>query len=291
MFILEHGRTRATIAPEYGGRIAQLEIERDGIWLPLLYAPDLPLDERDPTGWGCFPMVPWPNRIANARFRFDGVEYSVPMNAPPHALHGLGIAATWQVESRTETSCVLWLAFADAWPFGGRAVHRIAVRDDGVDLTIEMHADEHSYPAGAGWHPWFRRDVGQDSNVAITVNADEFYHLEAVIPTGRLLPVDPAHDLRGGLPVDDRRLDDCYYRPRGDLRVHWVEPGLSLAMRNSPNVTHAVVYTPEQAVCVEPQTCAIDAFNLTARGVTHADTALVTADQPLIARTSWYWAA
>ncbi len=288
MLMLESGRTRATIAPEYGGRIAQLEIEDRRSWLPLLYTPDdVPLAERDPMGWGCFPMAPWPNRITNATFRFEGAAYTVLANEPPHALHGLGIGATWRIEEITDASCMMSLAFADAWPFGGRALQRITLRNDGIDLTIELHADARTYPAGAGWHPWFRRDVRGGSDVVITVDADDVYELDAMAPTGRLLPVDSERDLRSGARISDRRLDDCYHCPRGELRIAWGD--LSLTMRNSQNVTHAVVYTPAQAVCVEPQTCAIDAFNLTSRGIAHAGTAIVTPAAPLVARTSWRW--
>ena len=46
------------------------------------------------------------------------------------------------------------------------------------------------------------------------------------------------------------------------MKVCWDD--IELRMTSSENVRHAIVYTPERAVCVEPQSCAIDAFNLDA---------------------------
>jgi hypothetical protein len=61
-------------------------------------------------------------------------------------------------------------------------------------------------------------------------------------------------------------------------------------MESSSEVTHAVVYTPEHAVCVEPQTCANDAFNLDARGVEGTGVTIVEPGRPLVATTIWRWA-
>jgi galactose mutarotase-like enzyme len=59
-----------------------------------------------------------------------------------------------------------------------------------------------------------------------------------------------------------------------------------LWIESSQKVTHTVVYTPEHAVCVEPQTCATDAFNLpVAAGVQ-----IVEPGRPLVATTRWRWA-
>jgi hypothetical protein len=57
-------------------------------------------------------------------------------------------------------------------------------------------------------------------------------------------------------------------------------------MEQSPNVTHAVVYT-RRTRCAEPQTCAIDAFNLAAQGIDGTGVAVVGAGSPLVAETAW----
>jgi galactose mutarotase-like enzyme len=60
-------------------------------------------------------------------------------------------------------------------------------------------------------------------------------------------------------------------------------------MTQSPNVAHAVVYTPPEDVCLEPQTCAPDAFNLLAQGIEGVGVAIVEPGRPLVAETRWRW--
>lgn len=48
-------------------------------------------------------LVPWPNRIRDGRYTFDGVEYQLPISEPGRntALHGLGEGVAWRLVSHT----------------------------------------------------------------------------------------------------------------------------------------------------------------------------------------------
>ena len=285
-FTHERDRTRVTIAPRFGGRIAQIEIHDGASWLPLLYEPPLPPEERDPLSWGSFVMAPWPNRIANGRFTFEGRTYQLPVNRQGHAIHGVGFGREWNCERVDDHTYELDLWLDDIHEWLGIS-HWITIMDDGVDHEIEIMGSANPYPAGCGWHPWFRRDVRPGSDVRVLVDADERYGLsDDRIPTGNVLLVDGDYDLRAYPPLGERRLDDCYRRVRDPMRVSWGD--VEVTMTSSDNVTHAVVHTPEHAVCVEPQTCAIDAFNLEARGIVAGST-VVASPGVLRAWTEWRW--
>ncbi len=279
---LASGRTRVRIAPAYGGRLAQIEVRPRAVWLPLLIEPGSPPAQCDPYSWGSFVMAPWPNRVARGRFTFDERAVQLPTGDDGHALHGMGAASAWQVDALDAASCVLTLKFGDAWPFGGHAVQRIAVFDDGLTQVIELHANETAYPAGCGWHPCFRREVGGAGAPRVMVDADQRYELRELIPTGTLLDVAGERDLRAFPLAGDRRLDDCYAGVRG-MRIAWGELDLRMS---SPG--YAQVYTPPQAICPEPQTCAPDAFNLSGRGI-DAGMRVVAPGAPLITATTWRW--
>ena len=287
---IDGARTRISIAPEFGGRIAQIEVLHRGTWVSLLHdAAERPPSERDAMSWGSFVMAPWPNRIALGRFPWRGETIVIPPNLGPHAGHGVCFDRAWRVDAATPTACELTVAFDQRWPFGGHAVQRIEALDDGVAQTVEVHAGDAPFPAGVGWHPWFRREIVGAEHVHALVDADERYELVDGIPTGNLLPVEGEFDLRGYPPLADRRLDDCYPRPHEPMRLRWDD--LGIWMESSDNVTHAVVYTPEHAVCLEPQTCSNDAFNLQARGRPgEVGVTLVEPGRPLIASTIWRWA-
>ena len=285
---LQQGRTRALILPEAGGRLHQLEIHDGRRWLPLLHAPsDVAAALVEPLAWSSYPMLPWPNRVDGARFTWRGRLHNLTPNLEGHAIHGLGCFRPWTVEAVSANSCRLSLDFATAWPFGGRAVQEIKLLDDGIIQRIEIHATHDAFPAGAGWHPWFRRDVRRGHDVRLLVDADDVYETAGMIPTGRLMPAARDLDLRAGSPAGNRRIDACYRNPRGPLRIAWGD--VELTTEQSPNVTHAVAYTPRHAVCLEPQTCAVDAFNLEAQGIEGTGVAIVEPGRPLIAWTAWRW--
>lgn len=286
---LSRGRTRAIVLPEAGGRLHQLSIRDGARWLPLLRSPASPSAHlADPIAGGSYPMAPWPGRIDGGRFVWNGRLHRVPANAGPHALHGRAVYRPWVVDWQTSSACRLSCDFDAGWPFRGRVVQEIEVHDKGISQRLEAHAASgERFPAGVGWHPWFRRDVRPARAVRVLVDADRVYETAEMIPTGWLQRAKGDIDLRDYPALGARRLDTCYRHPRGPLRIRWND--IELTMTSSPNVTHAVVYTPRHAVCIEPQTCAPDAFNLAAQGVPGADMAIVDDRHPLIATTLWRW--
>ena len=118
------------------------------------------------------------------------------------------------------------------------------------------------------------------------VDADRIYETVDMIPTGWLQSVAGETDLRSFPEVGERRLDACYRAP-GRIAIAWGD--LELQMQSSPNVGHVVVHTPQRGVCVEPQTCAPDAFNLRQQLVNGCGGAVVTRARPLVATTAWLW--
>lgn len=288
--ILDGGRTRVTVAPDFGGRIAQIAIDAGG-WTPLLHeGADIAASDREPLLWGSYAMAPWPNRIRDGAFIFAGRTYNLPITHETHAMHGVGFARAWDVEEVTASSCVLSLALDEtAWPFDGRVTQRITAMDESVVQRIEIDAAGEQFPAGAGWHPWFLRRAGGSADVRVTLDADEVYELDAMIPTGAVRGVTEEEDFRGGQMVGGRRLDTCYRNVRGPMRLAW--DNFELVLASSGNVSHGVVYTAPHAVCVEPQTCAIDAFNLDAAGVDGTGMEIAEPRAPFAVTTEWRWRA
>lgn len=164
----------------------------------------------------------------------------------------------------------------------------ITVRDDAVRQRVEVHSHGACFPAGVGWHPWFRRPLRQSHGTNVLVPADHVYESVGMIPTGWLQRANRGRDLRGYPSVAGRVLDTCYRHRRGDLRIR--SGDLEVILDSSANVGHAVVYTgAPHAVALEPQTCAIDAFNLEAQGIDGNGTFVVGQGRPLIAWTDWRW--
>jgi len=134
------GDARAVVDPARGGRLAGLEVAGLSLLLP---------ESDDPMRWGCYPMAPWAGRVRRGRFRFDGRQYSLPCNLPPHAVHGTTFTRAWSDEGDGRIS----IALGPDWPWPGRAVQEFALSDSALEMTLEVHADDGAFPASAGWHP------------------------------------------------------------------------------------------------------------------------------------------
>src|ERR1700678_4258541 len=54
-------------------------------------------------------LIPWPNRLADGRYRFDGVDYDHPLSEPAkhNAIHGLLRWRPWRATERRQNSVVM----------------------------------------------------------------------------------------------------------------------------------------------------------------------------------------
>ena len=267
---LANDRFTVTVAPDAGGRLAQLAI--DGTEL-LIGPHDVPSDLRltdgspAPTAWGAYPMVPWAGRIRHGRFAFRDATYQLPINFGEHAIHGVGFTSAWDVEdvSPTATRLRLDLPADDRWPFGGHVVQEIGLEDTALVLTMEVTATDRAMPVAFGWHPWFRTPRALDFHPA------RMYRKDADgIAVDELVEVPPGP------------WDDCF---TNTLPVALDIDGVALQLTS--DCTHWVVYDQRShATCVEPQTGPPDAFTIAPRvlepGESHAAWfRIAAADQPL----------
>src|SRR6266849_2719064 len=91
------------IDPADGGRIVSLVIAGVERILPKALA----RAHRPALYWGCYPMVPWPGRLANGRIPTSEGEVRLEPNLPPSAIHGLGFDKPWEVVDRSETEVTM----------------------------------------------------------------------------------------------------------------------------------------------------------------------------------------
>ncbi|MYV55412.1 aldose 1-epimerase [Streptomyces sp. SID3212] len=263
---LKAGDAELTIDPENGCRISSLRI--DGTEL-------LRQGER----FGCFPMVPWCGRIENGQFRTGDVVHQMPLNSGPHAIHGTGRDTSWRVArtSGTETEgraaatgsrAAFSYDLTEPWPYSGRVSQTFELSDDSLVLTMGVETYDSSFPAQAGWHPWFRRNLG-NGDVHLDFNpAWQEERGENSLPTGRRIEPVPGP------------WDDCFGMPEGvDVTLTW--PG-QLRLKVTSREEWVVVYDEQdEAVCVEPQSGPPNGLNTAPR--------LVTPLEPLEVSAKWSW--
>jgi aldose 1-epimerase len=206
-----------------------------------------------PFGWGSYVMVPFAGRIRRGRFCFEGADYEVPVNMAPHAIHGLVYDRPWEVLAHNRNTVVLGVRLGTPWPFTATVTHIIQLHNDRLTQQVTVTGGPKNQPVSFGWHPWFRRslDVGDPLEFRVdTADARIFTRDADNIATNRLAAV-PAHPW-----------DDCF-QGLGDIELSW--PG-ALTLHVEHDCPVVVLYDPEHAVCVEPQSAPPDAVAVDPEG-------------------------
>ena len=263
---LRAGPSVLVVSPETGGSITRYGSDHDGGTIEWL-RPALP-DAADVGSAGdtsCFPMVPFSNRIREARFHFRGRLIQLPQNfsPEPHAIHGHGWREAWKVIDGGEHSATIeYRHAAAAWPWAYRARQAFALTPD--RLTVRMSVTNESpdpMPVGFGLHPYFVRTPA----VRVRAAVQSMWSADAnAIPSRLVLPPESLLLDGEGLSPDATPLDNNFIGFGGQAIIAWPEWKARLWMTADTVFSCLVVYTPagRDFFCAEPATNCIDAFNL-----------------------------
>jgi len=293
VYILEDGHGgRAEVWPALGFNCYRWQVQHQGQTLELLYrAPEL-FNNGRPTRSGIPVLFPFPNRIREGRFTWEGRDYQLPQDDPAkkNAIHGFACRHPWRVAATGADDNSAWITGVfrcsqDApdslalWPADHEIRLTLRLGAGSLRLEAEVHnSDRKKLPFGLGYHPYFRMPfaaTGSADDCLLEVPARSFWKLEESIPTGERLPVDAGCDLNrlrrfGDLNVDTVLTDlpaaTSEMPERASLRG---APGTALQLLCGTEFRDLVIFTPphRQAFCVEPYTCTTDAIHLQDRGI------------------------
>ena len=263
---LRRGGFELDLCPRSGGAITRFRHDGRDLLRP---AGAAMLAGGDPGFASCFPLVPFSNRVADARFRFRGRAYELPRNflPEPHAIHGQGWQNPWDVATAGARRAELTFRHAVSdTPLDYRARQIFELEDDGLAVTIEVtNAGRGPMPAGIGQHAYFIRT----ERVTLRAGLDHVWLAdERKIPKERVA-VPARWDFAKTPRIATVELDNCFDGWDGRAEIFWPENDLSLRLEADPVFGHLVVYVPpgEDFFCVEPVSHANDGFNLLDRGV------------------------
>ena len=244
------------LIPEWGGRVALLQADGLDIMTPIK------AETFDPLTWprgGIYPLMPYSNRIRDARLTHAGVIHELPSHpaAQPHTLHGVAQTLPWQVSTQTEASITLTCQYkGEHWPWPVLFEQRFTLEGNRlrVDLSV-TNLGQSSMPAGLGIHPYFHRHKGMrvELSVARSWEIDDEY-----LPTGFARTEDQP------VFIDDKLQQElAVYGSEWDglLKVDYQQGQLLMEAR-AP-LTHFIAFAPIDApyLCLEPVSHLADAFN------------------------------
>ncbi len=281
----------ASILPSYGFNMFDLRLPVAGSVRPVISAaPDFADNPRTPGRNGTPVLFPFPNRINQGKYTFQGKTYRIPSNSGTHAIHGFAVSAPWDVESQSTEGGAASLTgrfqlsvnapeSREFWPSDALIRIKYALAGRKVTMTVTVtNPTADDLPYGFGIHPYFFCPFTQGGDLGrtrVVLPATEVWVLDQFIPTGEKRPVGDRLDFRGGRSMEGLKLDDVltgveYDGDRGVCRL--VDESLKAEFRLTFDraIRELVAFTPPGAgnvISIEPYTQTTDAINLASRGI------------------------
>ena len=283
----------AVVIPGIGANCVSYRVTHSGNRIDVLYPPpDAETLRERPSGFGIPILFPWPNRIEDSRFTFDGRDVQLEVSDParPHELHGFVMGRPWDVVEKgasEDDGAFVRCRFRSAdfpeievqYPFAFEATATYVLKDGALSLTVAgLNTGSNDMPAGLGMHPYNPLPLanrGDRALCTIDVPADQYWPLrEDCIPLGEISAVAGKYDLRQPGPIGDTTYDDVWTSVQttngwSACTVRDPHIGLSVTTEGDSAFREWVVYAPpdKPVICFEPYTCTTNAFNLQAKGV------------------------
>ena len=259
MLTLTSGASSIVVAPEYGAGLTGWMLGRTPVLRRAL--PQAAFGS-DPHLMGCFPLLPYGNRIGQGRFRWRGSDYQLERNFGdnPHTIHGIGWQRAWVVEEAGSRSVtVRFLHRPDAsWPFAFSAEIGYSLSDAALTVTIQM-TNRHTEPApaGIGLHPHFPKA----NDPSLRFKADGVWENGVDSLPSCHQPARGAWVYTEPRFVAESRLDNCF--TGWDWTADFQSGPASLRIEASEVFRQLQVFTPSWAdfFCVEPVSHVPDALN------------------------------
>ena len=222
-------------------------------------------------------LAPWPNRLRDGVYSYDGTAYEVPLTEPARqsALHGLVAQTTFDTTDADATSVTLEHVVVPThgypWPVRVRVTY--ALTATGLHVTAEgTNLGTTTAPYGIGFHPWLSPGDGQVDDCTLRVDAERHVTVDdRLLPTGAER-VAGDYDLRVARSLRGLDLDDAWIdvvrdadglswirlgRPDGRTVAMWAD-GATQAWQVCTGDTVALI--ARRGVAAEPMTCIADAF-------------------------------
>lgn len=230
-------------------------------------------------------LIPFPGRIAEGRYSFDGRALQLDRNDKegPNAIHGFVRTLPWKT-LRADSHCAEFDVRLDAESYGPRgypfslSLHITYTLDQqGLACAfVVQNVGGQAAPVGVGFHPYFTVGTSLiDEAEARIPGAGYLEFNEQLAPTGTIIAADGTDwDYRDYRRIGSRRFNHCFVQLERDAdgmataSLRHGASGRTIDIVMDRSFSAVVVYTgdaiveaPRHAFAIEPMTCASDAFN------------------------------
>jgi aldose 1-epimerase len=226
------------------------------------------------------PLIPWPNRLADGRYRFDGTDYEVALSEPAkhNAIHGFLRWRSWRALQLEPSRVILGtrLRPQPGYPFALDISLAYELSEE--ELTVRstaVNVGEHACPYGAGQHPYLSAGEGlvDDCLLELPARTRLLTDEQRQLPIGSESVDGGEFDFRAARLLGDIRVDSAFtdltredsgravvkfFRPGGERVELWVdEHHRFIELYTGDTLAPSRRRT---GLAVEPMTCAPNAF-------------------------------
>jgi aldose 1-epimerase len=224
-------------------------------------------------------LIPWPNRLEDGSYEFDGRRHQVPLNEPArrNAIHGLVRWVAWTVSAREPHLAVMEhvLHPQPGYPFSLRLGIEYSLSDSGLRVrTTATNIGMTRCPYGSGAHPYLTLGTPTIDRLILRVPARTVLRSdERGLPTGTQAVDDTEYDFRKPRRIGSTALDHAFTDLERDkdgvAHVELRDPdrGTQVSLWVDESYPHLMLFSGDplpdvrrRSLAVEPMTCPPNAF-------------------------------
>jgi len=268
-----NGNSRCGFVPSFGANINELQLSRSGKTFQLLDGykaePQLLSNEKSRN----IHLLPFPNRIRDGKYFFDGKEYTLDINKPDenNAIHGFFWNKAFEItdEKCSGTSATVTLQHYyngdyKGYPFPFIARYGYELKDEEFLINVAViNSGKNSMPLGIGWHPYFTFNKRVDE---LQLQLPECSILETdarLIPNGKRKHYPDFQSLQ---TIGSHSFDTAFKldgKNAFETKLLDAQSGVTIRLQQDASFRYLQVYIPpdRNSIALEPMTCPANAFN------------------------------
>jgi len=226
------------------------------------------------------PLIPWPNRLADGKYTFDGADHQVPLTEPArhNAIHGFLRWQPWAAVRHESDQVVVGTRIhpRPGYPFDLQVQIEYRLSDAGLSVaTTATNVGAARCPYASGQHPYLSPGSTTIDQCLLTLGADSRITTDSdrLLPTGTENVAGSGYDFRDGRKLGDTAVDSAFTDlARDDEGRSWTRlsapDGRTVEMWQDESYPYTEIFTGDslspsrrrQGLGVEPMTAPPNAF-------------------------------
>jgi aldose 1-epimerase len=275
-FVLENTLTGEScrVVPAFGGIVRELKLKANSQIHSLIDCPDSYESMQINNNYQSAILFPFPSRIPDGKFTFEGASYQLPINEPArgNAIHGFVHGSVFEVinQATHNDTAILSLLYKyngelSGYPFPFELTINYILMPNVLGIEFEVkNTGKNTMPAAFGWHPYFKFDGVSVDDLSIEIQSKTTVTFDQnMIPTGKV-----DFENKGLIELKNKILDNCFVVDTTQKLVttRLIDSKKNIKLSISQDVArfpYLVVYTPNSRdrVAIEPLTSNVNALN------------------------------